>query len=69
MRYDFTVEGMDCASCESRLKRALERAEGVRLAEADHRSRSVVVEADEEKVAREAVRGLIERAGFDVVGP
>jgi copper chaperone CopZ len=46
----------------------MERADGVQRAEADHRSGSVVVEVDDPKIVREAVRGLIERAGFEVAG-
>lgn len=62
----FQVRGMDCASCEERIQRALSQVHGVLRSSADHASSTVAVVLDPSRTTAEAARGTIERAGFEV---
>ena len=55
---------MSCASCEARVKKALERVDGVRAVTADHISGQVRVMFDEEKVQEATLLNSIENAGY-----
>jgi copper chaperone CopZ len=43
---ELKVKGMTCPHCEMRVKKALEAVSGVKSAKPDHKSGTVVVEAD-----------------------
>lgn len=60
------VRGMDCSGCENRVRTALTRLEGVIKAEADHRSGSVGVRFDEDRVSEDDVKERIRAAGYEV---
>lgn len=55
---------MHCPGCERTLEVALTRLDGVREAEADHRTARVVVRYDAERVDERALREEIDRCGF-----
>lgn len=67
-RVTIKVDGMTCGGCESSVKNALERLDGVQVVEASHQDGSVELLFDPERVDREALAGAIEEAGYDVVG-
>ncbi|APX95423.1 heavy metal translocating P-type ATPase [Natronorubrum daqingense] len=60
----FSVPGMDCASCASKVENALEATDGVREIETRPTSGRVTVSVDDE-VPVETVTDAIERAGYD----
>ena len=62
----FQVSGMDCASCEQRIQRALNQVPGVLRSTADHSAGTVVVVLDASRTNAETARGTIEQAGFEV---
>ncbi|MHC1755076.1 MAG: heavy-metal-associated domain-containing protein [Methanosarcina sp.] len=61
------VEGMSCAHCEMRVKKAVEAVEGVRKAEVNLQNKQVVVEYDEGKQNLEKVKAAIREAGYEPV--
>jgi len=63
-QHTFSVTGMSCASCEARVKKALERVEGVRGVTADHVSGQVRVMFDEERVEESTLVNSIKNAGY-----
>lgn len=63
-RATFKVEGMTCGGCEATIKRALEKIEGVRAAEASYEKGEAVVEFDPEKTKPEELNAAIERIGY-----
>ena len=67
MRTVVEVQGMTCGGCEQSIVRALLRVDGVHTARASHAEGWVDVESTG-SVDAEAVRQIIEDAGFDVVG-
>jgi len=62
----FHVEGMACERCSGRLHGLLMKVDGVVAVDADHRTKSVVVQFDASRVSRDQIRAEIERAGFEV---
>lgn len=48
MKKEFIVEGMMCAHCEARVKKALEDIEGVIEATANHKNKTVIVKLEKE---------------------
>lgn len=64
VRTEVPVRGMACGACERRVSAALARLDGVREAEADHRTARVVVRYDAERVDERALREEIDRCGF-----
>lgn len=62
---NLTVMGMDCSSCETAVKRSLERLEGVIRVDADHAADRVDVRFDSEKVPEEKIKERIRAAGFE----
>ena len=63
-QHTFSVTGMTCGSCEARVKKALERVDGVRGVTADHVSGQVRVIFDEKKVEEPTLLNSIEKAGY-----
>ena len=60
------VQGMSCSGCSSRLKKVLERQDGVAMAEASHEDNSCVIEFDPGKTGRDKLVTVIEDANFTV---
>lgn len=65
-RATFAVEGMTCASCETTLRLALERAPGVQRAEASYKNGEAVVEYDPKLTAPDKLRAAIDDTGYKV---
>ena len=61
------VEGMMCAHCEARVKKALEAVEGVVSASASHEQNIAVVETDG-RVDAEALKAAVEAQDYKVLG-
>ncbi len=66
MTKTLNVEGMMCAHCEARVKKALEAIEGVELAVADHNANTAVVTLSTD-VADEVLRKAVEDQDYTVV--
>jgi copper chaperone CopZ len=60
----FKVTGMTCASCETTIKLALERTEGVRNAEVSYERGEAVVEYDPQKTGPDKLRQAIDETGY-----
>jgi len=56
---------MHCDACENRLRSALQRAEGVIRADADHRRNEVRLRLDPERVSEAQIRERIRSVGFE----
>lgn len=63
MELKFTVTGMSCAACSSRVERVTRRVAGVQKAEVNLLSGKMVVQADRDAVAGEIVRA-VQQAGY-----
>ena len=61
----FEVNGMHCGHCESSVKNALLKIDGVSSVEASHKKSQVVVVADD-KVTDEMIKNTIKETGFEV---
>lgn len=55
-RYEFDVDGMQCAGCENLIETEVEEVRGVLRAEADYREERVEVVADPDDVREQAER-------------
>ena len=67
MEKTLKIEGMMCPHCEARVKSVLEAMEGVSLAVTSHKSGTAVVTLKSD-VSDEALKEIIEAAGYKVVG-
>lgn len=61
-----SVDGMSCSNCESKVKEALLRLNGVQSVVVDLKLKKVSVEYDDEKVFLDVIKGTIEDQGYDV---
>lgn len=61
---EFHVEGMTCEGCESGVKAALEKLEGVQEAEVSHKKRRTSVTYDPAKVSPRELEAAIESVGY-----
>lgn len=61
------VEGMMCGHCEARVKKALEKLDGVTAATADHNKGTAVVTLSAE-VPDEVLRKAVEDQDYTVLG-
>ena len=61
------IDGMMCAHCEGRVKKALEALPGVEKAEPSHEKKAAVLTLSAE-VAEEAVKAAVTDAGYDYLG-
>ena len=61
------INGMMCAHCEARMKKALEELEGVQSAACSHETNSAVLELSAE-VSEDALRKAVTDAGYEYVG-
>ena len=59
------VEGMHCEGCENRIKNVLKTIEGIQKVNADHKTKEVVIKADE-NVDLNEVKERLTDIGFDV---
>ncbi|MBQ3920644.1 MAG: metal-transporting ATPase, partial [Firmicutes bacterium] len=62
-----TIEGMMCEHCESRVKKALEKLEGVASAEVSHEKGTAVVTLSAD-VPNEVLKQAVEDQDYEVVG-
>ncbi len=60
------VGGMSCTGCESRIEKVLGRVDGVRSADADHRSGEVRVLFDPEQGSAQNIGAVISKAGYEI---
>lgn len=63
-RAEFHVEGMTCEGCESGVKAALEKLEGVQEAEVSHKQKRTSVTYDPARVSPRELEAAIESAGY-----
>lgn len=64
---ELTVEGMKCGGCSGRLKRVLEATDGITGTDIVLDTKKVTVEYDAADIDTDAIKGLIEGAGFTVL--
>jgi copper chaperone len=62
------VEGMKCGGCESLVKTALESADGIREARADHKRKQVEIDFDPSRIAIDKLKEIIAGTGYTVNG-
>lgn len=67
-RVTFKVSGMDCASCETTVRLALESVPGVRSAEVSHQRGEAVVAYDPNATTIDKLRDAINQTGYKVKG-
>ncbi len=60
------VQGMSCSGCSERLKKVLERQDGVTLAEASHEEDNCVIDFDPARIDRDKLVAVITGANFTV---
>ena len=65
-RIEMKVEGMTCGGCTHRLKRVLEGTQGVTSAQVVLQGGQAVVDYDAASIDAQAIRSLVEDAGFSV---
>ena len=65
---EFDVEGMSCASCATRVERALAGTPGVRLASVNFATRHATVESGRE-VTVDALQRIVKDAGYELILP
>jgi copper chaperone CopZ len=64
---NFAVEGMTCGGCENSIESKVSKVPGVASAKADHKAKSLVVEAAPgATVDPEAVKKAVQDAGYKV---
>lgn len=65
-RITLKIEGMTCGGCESSIKTALERLDGVQVLEASHQEGSVEVLFDPDRTSVDALAEAVDEAGFEM---
>jgi len=61
-----TVAGMSCEHCETTIKAALMKLNGISSVVIDLGLKRVLVELDSEKVSLDVIKGTIEDQGYEV---
>jgi copper chaperone CopZ len=61
-----SVSGMKCGGCESNVTAKLSAVEGVKVVKASSKDKQVGVEYDADKTSLEAIKALIQAAGYAV---
>lgn len=61
------IKGMDCASCASKLEKALQKLEGVKSANVNFGTETAKVEYDSGKLIEEDLKKSIRDVGYDVI--
>ncbi|MDI9508869.1 MAG: heavy metal transporter [Clostridiales bacterium] len=51
MKKRFIIEGLDCASCASKMEVAINKLDGVKEASVNFMTQRLVIEADEDKMS------------------
>lgn len=64
---ELKVDGMHCASCTGRLQRVLEGERGIAAAQIVLETKRVGVDFDATLIDADAIRTLIDEAGFTVL--
>jgi copper chaperone len=63
---ELTVLGMKCGGCESNVSTKLAAVDGVVAVKASSSNKSVSVDFDTDKTSLDAIKGVIQAAGFSV---
>jgi copper chaperone len=66
-RVEWTIDGMTCSGCSSRLKRVLQQIEGVTSAEVTLETRQAAIHFDQQRVNTATLKERVESAGFAVL--
>ncbi len=66
-RITMKIDGMTCGGCESSVKAALERLDGVQVLDASFEDGTVELLFEPERVARPDLANAVEEAGYEVV--
>jgi len=64
---ELKVDGMKCGGCSGRLKRVLEATDGVNSTEIVLETKQVTVDYDDANIGVDAIKSVIEDAGFTVM--
>ncbi|MBP6797850.1 MAG: heavy-metal-associated domain-containing protein [Luteimonas sp.] len=64
---ELKVDGMKCGGCSGRLKRVLEATDGVKSTEIVLETKQVTVDYDDANIGVDAIKSVIEDAGFTVM--
>ena len=67
MEKTIKIEGMMCAHCEARVKKALEELPEVKSAQVSHENGSAVVTLEKE-ISDDKLRQTVEDQGYKVIG-
>ncbi len=60
------VQGMSCSGCSGRLKKVLERQDGVTSAQVSHEEGNCVIDFDPDRIDRDKLVAVIAGANFTV---
>ncbi|MBI4359021.1 MAG: heavy metal translocating P-type ATPase [Candidatus Nealsonbacteria bacterium] len=63
----FKIKGMDCASCASTIERAIKKLPGIKFAEVNFASESLLLEFDEERVSVTDLGKAVKDSGYNLV--
>jgi len=61
------ISGMTCAACAQRVQKAVNKMEGVADANVNFATEKLLVEYDEQKVSKEDIKLVVEKAGYGVI--
>ena len=63
----FKVEGMTCAHCQNRIKKAITNLTGVSNVVVNLEDKTVIIDSNPSLISELQLRETIEHAGYDVV--
>lgn len=66
-KHTIIVEGMSCGHCENAVEKAVSSLPGVRFAEVDLATKTLIVEVDINKTTLEQIKEAVDEIGFTVV--
>lgn len=66
MNKKINVTGMHCGSCEMLITESLNETEGIISSKANHKTGSVIVEYDENKINENKIKTIIQNEGYNV---
>ncbi|MFH0752150.1 MAG: sulfite exporter TauE/SafE family protein [archaeon] len=64
-KHSVKARGMHCSSCETLIKRAVEKIDGVKSVKADYATETVEIEFDSSKTTQKEISDVIEEKGYD----
>lgn len=67
MSYQIIVEGMSCGHCKAAVEKAVNALPGVKLADVDLATKTLVVEVDNNQTTLEQIKETIDEEGYTVV--